>query len=377
MSYCYPITLISLASRQVWPQILAVKHFHPERLILIHSNNEIESKQPAERLKAFFHRTGILPEGAVELDTISHDDFQDISIKLDQYTYTSVNVVANITGGNKLMASATLLWAIRRNVPCFYLERDYTVTRFWVENEEIQTTIEPIDPHITDEIDPIHLIRAQMGDAEVEREGETLRLKPSCNDVLMRRVLNGGEYPGNCLEILGNADGDSKKGDRLELLTAVVLLSLNVGMVRRSVRIKARSMHGLQARIPIAEFDLVFNYNGVLWLVDCKDRKPTVNLLAPFRTGLFSQEHRELLVRIEKQLQMSDAKIIKEDILHIRSMGGLMGRVVCVRAAELPAEVLQFAESNQVDVIRKKDLLAGWKLRLHPKADLSAQKPRN
>ncbi len=46
------MTPISLASKQIWPQVLAVLHLRPQRLVLVHSAEESESKRPAERLRA-------------------------------------------------------------------------------------------------------------------------------------------------------------------------------------------------------------------------------------------------------------------------------------------------------------------------------------
>ena len=42
---------LSLASKQIWPQVLSVLHVGHRRLILYHSDEEAESKRPAERPK--------------------------------------------------------------------------------------------------------------------------------------------------------------------------------------------------------------------------------------------------------------------------------------------------------------------------------------
>jgi len=44
------MTLLSLASKQIWPQVLAVAHVKPERLVVLHSEDIPESKGPAQRL---------------------------------------------------------------------------------------------------------------------------------------------------------------------------------------------------------------------------------------------------------------------------------------------------------------------------------------
>jgi len=39
--------LLSLASKQIWPQVLAVAHLKPERFFLLHSDDLVGSKGPA------------------------------------------------------------------------------------------------------------------------------------------------------------------------------------------------------------------------------------------------------------------------------------------------------------------------------------------
>jgi hypothetical protein len=46
-------TMITIASKQIWPQVLCVSHIRPEHIILLHSNDEQESSIPARRLNKF------------------------------------------------------------------------------------------------------------------------------------------------------------------------------------------------------------------------------------------------------------------------------------------------------------------------------------
>ena len=111
-------------------------------------------------------------------------------------------------------------------------------------------------------------------------------------------------------------------------------------------------------RLPHTEIDLLFTWDGRLWLVDCKDRMPAENLAVNFRGLLppLSPEAEELYQRIHKELSISQTKVMKEDILSVREAGGLLGQVVCVRKAEMPEEVVQYARLNHIEVILKKDL---------------------
>ncbi len=55
-----PRLLLSLAPRQIWPQILAVAHLKLETVILLHSDERDDSKAPAKHLKKFFGRTKLV-----------------------------------------------------------------------------------------------------------------------------------------------------------------------------------------------------------------------------------------------------------------------------------------------------------------------------
>jgi len=43
------MTLLTLATKQIWPHVLAVAHLNPNRVILLHSVDTVESKGPARR----------------------------------------------------------------------------------------------------------------------------------------------------------------------------------------------------------------------------------------------------------------------------------------------------------------------------------------
>lgn len=74
----------------------------------------------------------------------------------------------------------------------------------------------------------------------------------------------------------------------------------------------------------------------------------------------------ELFDRIRDELSIGQTKAMKEDLLAAREIGGLLGQVVCVRKAEPPAEVLQYARHNSIEVLAKTNLVNGWRSLLHP-----------
>jgi hypothetical protein len=371
------MTLLSLASKQIWPQVLAILHFKPEHVILLHSEDSKESKTPAQRLKRFFDATSLVPRGGTKMETIPHDNFIGIEHRLDEIASThSVNLsecLLNFTGGNKLMATAAFRWATRRGLKSFYLERGLQLTQFEPCDGELTTTITNLDGHLTDHIDPVALIRCQLEASEIERDGETITLSSQGRQIseaeLFKRLRNGND-PTSLLQFNNQLTELPKEGDGLELTVAAALLKLGIHQVQRGLRLKVRSVQNVGTRLPHAEIDLLFNWAGRLWLVDCKDRIAPEALVERLWLELqrydISHYARELLARIKDELSISQTKNMKEDLLAVREAGGLLGNIVCVRKSHLPEEVSQFAKHYNIHVIEKQHLVEQLELLLNP-----------
>lgn len=370
------MTLLSLASKQIWPQVLAVAHLKPARLFLLHSAEAQESKGPAQRLKRFFDNSGLVPKGGTRLEEISDSDFNAVERRLDdlaaRHQLNLRECLLSFTGGNKLMATAAFRWAARRGVRAFYLERRNQLTWFEPRDGDMLTRPEPLDGHSADALDPVALLRCQLDASEVQRPGQTLVLNEAGQkltaDDFFRRIQNGNDARP-WLRVTGDADGREKEGDSLEFAAAAVLLKLGVKQIQRSLRLKVKSTAQVGTRLPHAEIDLLFTWGGRLWLVDCKDRMPAEDLVVNLRRLLppsLNSDAQELLDRIQKELSIGQTKVMKEDLLAVREAGGLLGNVLCVRKAELPEEVIQFARHNHITVVRKADLVAGLRDVLFP-----------
>jgi len=273
-----PMILLSLASKQIWPQVLAVAHLKPERLFLLHSEDQAESKGPAQRLKRFFDDSGLVPKGGTRLEPVSDSDFDSIERRLDElqrnHQLPLSDCVVNYTGGNKLMATAAFRWAAR-HARAFYLERRNQLTWFSAPDGKMVTHSEQLDGHIANHLDPVALLRCQLDASEVQRPGQTLMLHDAgwrlADADFWRRIENGNDARP-WLKIAGEADRQEKDGDPLEYATAAVLLRLGVKQIQRSLRLKVKSSSQTGTRLPHAEIDLLFTWGGRLWLVDCKDR---------------------------------------------------------------------------------------------------------
>lgn len=184
----------------------------------------------------------------------------------------------------------------------------------------------------------------------------------------LKRIDNGND-PTPFLDIHGEADNDAKAGDLLERLTAATLLKLGVKQVQHSLRLKVKTAR----HNPHAEIDLIFVWNGRLWLVDCKDQKPTENLIQSLNSILHTrieidERLQTLLDRIAGELKTAQTKIFKEDLIAVRETGGLLGTALCIRKSAPIDDAAEFARVNNIELILKNDMIERLQHLLHPNA---------
>ncbi len=383
------MTLLSLASKQIWPQVLGFLHLNPrpDRLVLLHTDEEAESAGPARRLKEFFASQRLLPEAAVELVRVPHDHFgnfvEAFANTAERLELDELNCRVHLTGGNKLMALAAAEWCRLAGAPCFYLERDLRVFPFLPRGTDLlpQESFQ-LDAHLARDVDPLALLRCQLGAAEVVGTGQRLTL----ND--RGRKLSEKEF-GPLLR----KDQDFRKflawdvresetlpGFALEFATAAALLKLGVPVVQRSVRLVPKVLRGSGREE--GELDLVFNWGGKLWVVDCKDRNSAENKVEKLRTEILRQmtpDRRltELLDKLGEELRQRDLHPLKEDLLVVAEVGGLLGRAICVRRTPLPLEAAEFARSRKVPVALKDRLISDLRTILFPNEPASLDQLRS
>jgi hypothetical protein len=380
--------LLSLASKQIWPQVLGFLHLssRPDRLVLFHTDEEAESAGPARRLKQFFASQRLLPE-AVELVRVPHDHFGNIVEGLagtaERLDLDESNCRVHLTGGNKLMALAAAEWCRLAGVPCFYLERDLRVFPFLPRGTDLlpQESFQ-LDTHLARDLEPLALLRCQLGTAEVVGSGQRLTLNDRGRNLpewefgpLLRqdedfRKFLAWDVPEN----------EEKPGFALEFATAAALLKLGVPVVQRSVRLVPKVLRGSGREE--GELDLVFNWGGKLWVVDCKDRNSAENKVEKLRTEILRQmtpDRRlsELLDKLGEELRQRDLHPLKEDLLAVADVGGLLGRAICVRRTPLPLQAAEFARSRNVPVVLKDRLIADLHPILYPNEPASLDQLRS
>lgn len=365
--------LLSLASKQIWPQVLSVAHLKPERVLLLHSGDVAESKGPAQRLNRLFEESGLVPKGGTQLESIPHDDFSAIESRFDEivaaHRLNLGECVVNLTGGNKLMTTAVFRRVARRGVRAFYLERGSVVTWFEPRDGEMLTHAGPLPVGITNNLDSAALLSCQFGNEVVQFQGERLTLNEKGVKVVPQDLAAKlqGETRLDCgafdfrkwLHIENPSARQTNEGDNLEYGTACALLA-HVPAVRRSVEL-ATLPHSRNSE---GELDLVFNWNGRLWVVDCKDRVGGETKIEALRMALIGSggigRHTESLLKsVAEDLKDRDIKILREDLLQISEVGGLLGCALAVRSAKPPQQAVEFAASRhpQVEVLLKTDLV--------------------
>lgn len=381
------MTLLSLASRQTWPQVLAVLHARPQRLVLFHSEEPAESQRPAERLRDFF-RSGAVPQAPdVELQRVPHDRFQEVVDALasvaDEGQLDASNCRVHLTGGNKLMAMAAAEWCRLAGVPCFYLERDLRVFPFQPGGSDLLPQPDfKLDPHLARDLEPLALLRCQLDSADIIAAGQRLtlneqgrRLPPAEFQPLLR-----AQHDCRRLLTWDVPETANQPGFSLEYATAVALLQLGVPAVQRSVRLAPRVLRGSGRQE--GELDLVFNWAGKLWLVDCKDRVSAANRMDQLRQEILKEAGigpplDDLLRRLEAELREKDLRPLKEDLLATAEAGGLLGRAVCVRRNEaFPIQAREFAQSRGIAVVFKERLLSDLRTLLYPNEPASFEQLR-
>lgn len=357
--------LFTIASRQTWPQLLAVLHLKPQMVFFFHSEDDVESKKPAQHLKKYFDKSGIIPKGNTKLCLIPHDDFGKVEESFDEvqvsYKIPMDSIVLNFTGGNKLMATAAFRWAVKRSVRSFYLERGNRVFWFSPSDGEVKTESENLDAHIADGLNPVDVLRCQLTSSVVEKEGELISLSEAGKNESEERflkILRNGNYDKEWLKIDGEPSGESRRGDHLELRTSAVILKLGIHQIRRGLRLKPNTDEGISSTMPHTEIDLLFIWNGRLWIVDCKDTVNEEEICEAFHQKIrdIPEDARELWERIKNIVKTSHFKILKDDITTAREVGGLYGSVICVRKSKLNEEIKQYAKRNGIFVVNTRNL---------------------
>jgi hypothetical protein len=230
-----------------------------------------------------------------------------------------------------------------------------------------------LDTHLARSLEPLELLRCQLDGAEVESPGQRLTLSEEGQHAPLSEyqplITQGHDFR----EFLSwdNPETESMPGFGLEFAAAAVLLRLGVPVVQRSIELRSKSPWAL-GRLE-GELDLVFNWAGKLWVVDCKDKVSGESKVQKLRNVFLSYipaarqaELIRLLDNVEDELRDRELKPLKEDLLAVAEVGGLLGRALCIRKSPLPPEAEAFARSRKLTVLLKDRLVKGLQTELFP-----------
>ena len=89
---------------------------------------------------------------------------------------------------------------------------------------------------------------------------------------------------------------------------------------------------------------------------------------------LLAGEHHHLVPH--SKLRERDLHPLKEDLLTVAEVGGLLGRGVCVRRTALPLQAAEFARSRNLLIVLKERLVADLRSALFPNEPASLEQLR-
>ncbi len=379
MTLSNPITLFTIVSGQVMPQIKTVTHLRPKRLVLLHSKAP-ESEGTASRLKTFFDSDHFqhhlaLPKDAqwsCVLKEIPDNDYTAICnrVSLILTENKSDDVMLNFTGGNKLMSTGAFAAASALGVPCCYLERRDELSSLIPKDGTLLTTTEKINRDACDGLDAIEVMRCQGGGA-LEIKADRVLVATSklaeCAQSEVQRRLTADQ---SLIEFLGVQHGipiplaGNQAGDSWELNTAAAILFCGVRQVCHSVHLRS-------AQTELNELDLVFLRHGVIWVVECKDRVGAGGVLRNVKNALNMAQRRidhrlyqsaeNGLRDLKKRLSIAPLHQLSSKLNAARTFGGLLGRTLFAPLS-IGEGLVEHAKALNIDLIVKsralKDLAA-------------------
>lgn len=343
--------LVTIASEQIWPQIVPFYIVKPERVVILHSANLAKSKKPAKRLADFFRggeasasRVNVILREMSELDypDFINDDISD-----------SDEVYVNLTGGLKTMSIMLHSWAMINKAQEFYINEKNKIQWFLFENGVFQLDRQEDIPEAVmreiNEIDPLSIAKLYYGAEHISGDG----LVRSEDDI--RSIFRNSKTPSY------------KTGAKLEEELLYFFLDLfkndkSFGLknckLRHSVRLRSENSDNDNE-----EIDILLNYNCSLIIVECKMRKKIRNLYHSYRQMIANcyngqdvaneDAFNKLMTKIKSDI--SDNKFLqyKADLFSARLLSGLKARVIWVTTSiqQQPKALEMFCTEHNIEHI--------------------------
>lgn len=357
------LTLITIASEQAWPNINAILHYRPEKLVLLHTNDIKRSQEPAIRLKQFCQRNNLVGESDVRLDEIPSNSLNGIIEKLDavkcDWGLNGENTMVNLTGGTKFMGVALYAFSLQNNsIQCVYFERDKIYSLHKSDNGNIQE-LETLPPDLANVIDPYEIAICHL-DRDFVVQGELLKPGPALltsNEAYIQQQIKNLNFSG----LIDPVPQIQSDGDGLEYKAAVWLMKTGAKMVRRSMKVRRPSSQTKKGKGPQEqEIDLVFNHGGQrLHFVECKDRKNTPAELFDQLCKCLSNRSEANKIRIGKvrtALKESLLSQFRDDLFYAKKLSGLAAQTVWIHRHNLDPHSEEFCKDEGICVISRDTL---------------------
>jgi len=367
------MTLLAIVSQQIWPQVIAVAAERPDAVVLLHTDNAAMSQRPAERLTHLLESQGLVRPGQVHLHPIPGADLRQIEDAIasvaDTLELGPDNCSMHLTGGTKLLSMAAVEWCRNCGNPSFYIDgpagRQLIVPFHFEAGRIVQKPAKSIPPDTTNAIDPLALLKCQIDAEDVTHDGQTLALSDTGRQrplsTLLQLLEQARDRPPEKafqliapLLVIQGPSPEPREGDLLELATAFAVLKSGPTRVQRGVVLMSRNRRN--AINDSGELDLVFNWNGRLWIVDCKDRIDAEDRVGRLRSQLLSAGNiaprvSQLLDRLAGELKDKELKTLKEDLAALADGGGLWGKALIVRREKLPPQAEDYARTRKLAVV--------------------------
>lgn len=335
--------LITIASEQTWPQIIPMYHLKNkdghgfDKIIILYSGfNPSKSKDPATRLKTFIEKYDLSKETYLQ-EVEGEIDFSEPLNNLvnNLGITTSDDVYVNFTGGTKTMSLMLSIWAAQKGYILFYTYSGSRLQFYKQISNGLLNKVgsEDIDVRITNDIDPIDIVKLQCGEEFIKDEGRQYKSSVEINNK--------------------NIPQSGSDGILLERAMLHFFQDSNI-KYRHSIKLKA-----VKASTPHEEIDVLLNYNGTLWLVECKKRK-NLNFNADVRDrikraykgkdvskpGIIDQ----LIIDLEKNLSSNKHMQFKSDVFSAKKISGINAKVLWV-VTDYDNNDNEFCKSENIEYI--------------------------
>lgn len=266
--------MIVLASKQLWPNLTGLVHWHKNegginRLFIYHSNNETESRKPADRLASLCGK--LFPEIEVTRlpgpgGILPCDVWQQIRAWMEACP-DCTRWVVNATGGLKLMFAGAAAMVGRPGCEVVYRELSSWYRLMAAASGAVPdaTPIRNIDPSESDDLDVVSLVTMQFDDVGTDQWSSAPALDLDIETIVRTGLDHDWDWQ-KIFEVCGylNLTHENHGPKLFEQFVGALIKAFGVRQTVTNLHLA-----GPEGR-DIVEIDVVANSSSRLIIVDCK-----------------------------------------------------------------------------------------------------------